>query len=81
MATGAKQCSARVARAELAQARQHLDRAAKTLTLALSRPQRLVAIGEAVAAKRLLDEAKDSIDRLEETAFEIGTDLTRPLRA
>ena len=69
MAIAARQCSTRVARAELAQARQHLDRAAETLTHALSSPQRLVAIGEALAAKRLLDEAKETIERLEAAAL------------
>lgn len=69
MAIGARQHSTHVARAELAQALQHLDRAAETLTHTLSMPQRLVAIGEALAAKRLLDEAKDTIERLEAAAL------------
>jgi hypothetical protein len=57
-----------LALAELIEARKHLDRAAETLAGALNSSLRLIAIGEALAAKRLLDEAKDSIDRLEATA-------------
>ena len=47
---------------EIIEAEQLLEMAAQTVARALVSPQRLVAIGEAIAARRLLSEAKQHIE-------------------
>lgn len=49
--------------ADLAETRKLLDLATETLDRAVTASTRLVAIGEAIAARRLLDEVKQAIDR------------------
>ena len=52
-----------VALAEIGEARKLLDCATDALNRALRASRRLTAIGEAIATRRLLDEAKATIDR------------------
>ena len=48
---------------EIGEARQLLELAAQTVARALVTPQRLRAIGDAMSARRLLDEARQRIER------------------
>jgi len=50
--------------AEIAEARKLLDLACETLNRAVTASKRLIAIGETITARRLLDEARHAIDRV-----------------